>query len=326
MAIRVRTKGNREKVPEPQVRVASPRGGSVDLNLLVYFDALFAEGQVSRAAQRVNLSQPAMSLALKRLRERFGDPLLVRTPHGMVPTARARELIGPVRKMLRQSRDLLEPRQSFDPRRSAGPFLLVATDYVSSLVLPGLIKRLEKEAPLAQVVARPANPEQLRRWFEEGKVDLGLGYTESPPPELRSKRLFDETLVCIARQRHSGIAGKLTIEQLSAFHHVQIRTMRKPRYAHLVEQELASRGLETQVGLIVSDFRIAPEVVGVSDMIAVVPERVARRAARQHALQILELPFELPKLPFSMVWHERTHRDAVCRWLRDVVVEVCSRL
>src|ERR1700744_3842302 len=108
------------------------RGAGIDLNLLVYFEALYTEGGVSRAAERVGLSQPAMSLALKRLREIFDDPLLVRTPHGMVPTQRAEELIGPVRAILGQSRDLLGTRKTFDPASAAGPFNLVATEYVFS--------------------------------------------------------------------------------------------------------------------------------------------------------------------------------------------------
>src|SRR5271170_7132063 len=110
----------------------------MDMNLLVYFDALISEGQVSRAAERVNLSQPAMSLALKRLRELFGDPLLVRTSNGMVPTSRARELIGPVRELLRQSEDLLRPRGQFVPAEASGPVVLISTDYVSLLLMPPL--------------------------------------------------------------------------------------------------------------------------------------------------------------------------------------------
>lgn len=302
------------------------RSASVDLNLLVYFDALFSEGQVSRAAERVNLSQPAMSLALKRLRERFEDPLLVRTRQGMVPTARARELIGPVRRMLRQSRDLLAPAKAFDPVAAVGPFQLVATDYVYSIFLPQLVRRLEKLAPQARIIARTANPYQLKRWFEDGKVELGVGYTEQPPRELRVRRLFEEDVVCIARRGHPAVNGRITAEQLASLHHVQIRAMRKPRYAAMLEHELASRGYDTQVGLIVSDFRIAPEVVAGSDMIAVVPERVARRHADRKALQILPVPFGLTKVGFSMVWHERTHRDPVHRWLRELVADVCADL
>ncbi|WP_395069085.1 LysR family transcriptional regulator [Paraburkholderia silvatlantica] len=127
------------------------RNATLDLNLLVYFEALFIEGQVSRAADRVQLSQPAMSLALKRLREMFDDPLFVHTSQGMVPTTRAYELIEPVRNMLQQSRELLEQRKTFDPGEAAGTFLLVATDYVASLVLPGIIQRLQVAAPRAHV-------------------------------------------------------------------------------------------------------------------------------------------------------------------------------
>jgi DNA-binding transcriptional LysR family regulator len=315
-----------EPKPPDRRRGGVLRAGSVDLNLLVYFDALFAEGQVSRAAERVGLSQPAMSLALKRLRDRFDDPLLIRTAHGMVPTARARELIAPVRKMLRQSRDLLEPRKTFNPAEAVGPYQLVATDYVASLVLPGLLKRLAQRAPRAQVIARSANPYQIKRWFEEGKVELGIGYAEHPSPDLRVRRLFDEGLVCIARKGHREVAGRITAEQMGALQQVEIQSMRKTAYAIALEQELTARGIDTKVGLLVSDFRIAPEVVAATDMIAVVPERVARRSADRLPLQVLKPPVPLPRIGFSMVWPERSHRDAEHRWLRATMIEVCEDL
>lgn len=324
--LRHRSKGSLRTEGVTRQAAAHPRTGSIDLNLLLYFEALFAEGQVSRAAERVNLSQPAMSLALKRLRDLFGDPLLIRTPHGMVPTARARELIGPVRKMLRQSRELLGARKTVEPAQVTGPFQLVATDYVSSMTLPPLMKWLAKQAPLAQVVAWSANPYQLKRWFEDGKVDVGLGYTELPPPELRIRRLFEERVVCIARKGHSSVKGSITFEQLGRLPHVQVRTMRKPRFAIELEREISARGSEPHINLVVSDFRIALEVVAVTDMISVVPERAARRHAGSKPFQVLPLPFELPNVSFSMVWHERTHRDPLHQWFREIIAAVCSEL
>jgi len=131
----------------------------MDLNLLAYFDALIAEGQVSRAAERVNLSQPAMSLALKRLRELFDDPLLVRTSNGMVPTSRARELIGPVREILRRSEDLQRPRGYFVPAEASASFTLISTDYVSLLLIPPLI--------FSMIWHERTHREPLYQWLRE---------------------------------------------------------------------------------------------------------------------------------------------------------------
>jgi DNA-binding transcriptional LysR family regulator len=297
----------------------------MDLNLLVYFDALISEGQVSRAAERVNLSQPAMSLALKRLRETFGDALLVRTPSGMVPTSRARELIGPVRELLRQSQELLKQRDPFDPTTATGPFVLISTDFVSMTLMPPLVRRIQQLAPRAQLVARSANPEQLKHWFETGQVDIGVGYCVNPPGELRIRPAFEEQLVCIAREGHGSIQGSLTLEQFTATRQVQIRPG-DLRYAVLLDNALSALGLTARIGVVVYDFIVAPEVVASSDMIAVVPERMAHKFARSAGLQILPLPVEIPPLTFSMIWHERTHREPVYQWLREIVLELCANL
>jgi DNA-binding transcriptional LysR family regulator len=313
-------------VRQDPARGSTSRANTVDLNLLVYFEALFSEGQVSRAAERVNLSQPAMSLALKRLREAFGDPLLVRTATGMVPTRRARELIGPVRQMLEQSRDLLGARTPFDPATTTGPFTLVSTDYVASILLPKLIKRLEQEAPRARLVSRPTNPFYLKRWFEDGTVELGVGYSEEPPEELRVRPLFEEPLVCIASKEHGAIRGRITLEQFCTFPQVAVRPMGTPNYAVVLERALAANELELKIGLLVSDFLIAPEVVSGSRMIAIVPQGLAERCAKSKGLQVFAPPVDLPALRFSMIWHDRTHRDPAFQWLRDVVAEVSLAL
>jgi DNA-binding transcriptional LysR family regulator len=298
----------------------------MDLNLLAYFDALIAEGQVSRAAERVNLSQPAMSLALKRLRELFDDPLLVRTSSGMVPTSRARELIGPVREILRRSEDLQRPRGYFVPAEASASFTLISTDYVSLLLIPPLARQLEKLAPRSQLVARAVDPEQLKYLFESGQVDIGVGYCVNPPGELRIRPAFEEHLVCIARAEHPTVQGdQLTLQQFTVNPHIQIRPG-DMRYAVLLDRALSSHGVEARIGAVVHDFMLAPEIVASTDMIAVVPERMARRYGQSLGLQILPLPVEVPPLIFSMIWHERTHREPLYQWLRDLVLQICATL
>ena len=297
----------------------------MDLNLLAYFDALISEGQVSRAAERVNLSQPAMSLALKRLRELFDDPLLVRTSKGMVPTSRARELIGPVREILRRSSDLLRPRGHFVPAEAAGSLVIMSTDYVSMLLMPPLMRQIETIAPGVRINAKAVEPDQLKYLFESGLVDIGVGYVVNPPGELRIRQAFEENLVCIARAGHPTIQGRLSLEQFTANPHVQIRPG-DMRYALLLERALSQHGLEAAVGAIVHDFILAPEIVASTDMIAVVPERMARRYQSSLGMQALALPVDVPPLNFSMIWHERTHREPLYQWLRDLVLHICEAL
>jgi DNA-binding transcriptional LysR family regulator len=297
----------------------------MDLNLLLYFDALISEGQVSRAAERVNLSQPAMSLALKRLRELFGDPLLVRTSNGMVPTSRARELIGPVRELLRQSEDLLRPRGQFVPAEASGSLVLISTDYVSLLLMPPLTREIERIAPRVQINAKAVDPEQLKYLFESGHVDIGVGYAVNPPGEMRIRHAFEENLVCIARADHPSIQGRLTLEQFTTIPHVQIRPG-DMRYAVLLDRALSLHGVEARIGAVVHDFIVAPEIVASTHMIAVVPQRMARRYGQALGLQILPLPVDVPALIFSMIWHERTHREPLYQWLRELVLRICATL
>ncbi|MET0659694.1 MAG: LysR family transcriptional regulator [Steroidobacteraceae bacterium] len=297
----------------------------MDLNLLAYFDALITERQVSRAAERVNLSQPAMSLALKRLRELFDDPLLVRTSGGMVPTTRAQELIGPVREILRQSEGLLKQRQSNLPAEATGPFVLISTDYVSLLLMPLLARRVEQVAPHAQIIVRAVNPEQLRHWFESGEVDIGIGYTVNPPGEFRIRPVFEERLVCIARNDHPTIQGSLSLEQFTSVPQVQIRPG-DMRYAVLLDRALQAHAVEARIGIVVYDFVLAPEIVAATNMIAVIPERLARRQSQAAGLQVLPLPVDVPSLTFSMIWHERTHREPAYQWLRELLLEICATL
>ncbi len=297
----------------------------MDLNLLAYFDALISEGQVTRAAERVNLSQPAMSLALKRLRELFDDPLLVRTSNGMVPTTRARELVEPVREILRRSGDLLRPRGQFVPAEASGSFGIISTDYVSMLLMPPLVRQIEKIAPRIQINAKAVDPEQLEYLFESGQVDLGVGYCVNPPGELRIRQAFEEHLVCIARAGHPAIRASITLEQFTHNAHVQIRPG-DMRYAVLLGRALSAHGVEAPIGAIVHDFIVAPEIVASTDMIAVVPRRMARRYAQALGLQILALPVDVPPLNFSMIWHERTHREPLYQWLRELVLQICATL
>jgi DNA-binding transcriptional LysR family regulator len=300
------------------------RNAQIDLNLLVYFDALYTERHVSHAAEKVNLSQPAMSLALKRLRAMFGDELLIRTSTGMVLTNRAQELIGPVREMLRQSRVLLEPRKESGLTEESRVFALVATEYVSSVILPKLVKYLDTNTPHVRLMVHAANPDHLKRWFDDGTVELGIGYCEAPPSNLRMRRLFEERVVCIVRKGHPQVGSHLSLEQLSRLPQIQVSRMRSPRFAIAIERTISNFGLEPCVGLVVSDFLVVPDMVASSDMIAFVPEALAQRAAAAGTVQIIDVDLMLPPLIMSLLWHERTHADPNVKWLRDVVHTVCK--
>jgi DNA-binding transcriptional LysR family regulator len=295
------------------------RHNLVDLNLLAYFEALLEEGHVSRAAQRMGLSQPAMSLALKRLREMFGDPLLVQTPKGLVPTMRAQVLLERVRELLHQSHDLLLLQDTFDPANATETFIVVATNFVASMFMPQLVARFERDAPNAQIILRTATPYRAKQWFEDGSVDLGISYVVSPPEELHIAPLRKERLVCIARRGHKLVKGSVTLDQLCTVPHVKLRPSTPP-YESVLDRLLASLGREVRIGHSVTDFLLVPPIVRGSDLIAVVPERLVEH--QEKGLQVMALPVDLPELTLSMVWHERTHREPSQQWLRSVVKEL----
>jgi DNA-binding transcriptional LysR family regulator len=297
------------------------RDNPLDLNLLAHFEALIEEAHVSRAAQRVNLSQPAMSLALKRLRQMFEDPLLVHTPRGMVPTLRAQELLGPVRKMLSQSRALL-PKRPFKPSESADTFVVTATNFVASMFLAELAKRFAREAPRAQLNIITAIPYRARRWFEDGTTDIGISYVVLPPDDLHIRYLARERLVCIARRSHPAVDRKITLDQLCTLRHVKVRP-NTPPFSDVLDRSLAPRGRKVTIGLTVADFLLVPEIVATTDLIAVVPESLVKRLARKRELQVLPVPVDVPPLRLSMIWHERTHRDPARQWLRDLIRGAC---
>jgi DNA-binding transcriptional LysR family regulator len=191
--------------------------------------------------------------------------------------------------------------------------------------MPPLMRQIETIAPGVRINAKAVEPDQLKYLFESGLVDIGVGYVVNPPGELRIRQAFEENLVCIARAGHPTIQGRLSLEQFTANPHVQIRPG-DMRYALLLERALSQHGLEAAVGAIVHDFILAPEIVASTDMIAVVPERMARRYQSSLGMQALALPVDVPPLNFSMIWHERTHREPLYQWLRELVLHICEAL
>jgi DNA-binding transcriptional LysR family regulator len=294
----------------------------LDLNLLTALDALLRERQVTRAAATLGLSQPAMSHALKRLRELFGDPLLVRSGQGMALTARAAELQPRVREVLARVPPLLEP-EPFVPAHCARTFRLVMTDLVGWLLLPTLVGHLAEVAPRATLRVLPPM-EDVPAALETGRVDLALGVHSRPPEGLRQQRLFTDTLVCVVRQGHPSVRGGLSLKTYAGLSHVVVAPRGLPGSA--VDEELARRGLRRHVALTVPHFLLAPHVVAGSDAVATLSAHLAARLAPLLSLEVHLPPLPLPGQPISQLWHERTHADPAHRWLREQVREACAGL
>lgn len=284
-----------------------------DLNLLKALDALLDERSVTRAAVRLSLTQPAVSGMLTRLRECFNDPLFVRAQRGIVPTLRALELASPVKQLLADAEKLLQPRV-FDPATTGMSLTVAATDYALRAVVVPFMAVLRKEAPGMRVAVVPVNSEQLAAQCERGEVDLALITPESTPADLHARALFDETYLCIMREDHP-LAGDapLSLDAFCAQDHALV-SYDGGQFSGVTDAALAAIGRQRRVTLSVCSFLVLPEILRVSDLISVVPSRLARHAA---GIKTMSPPLHIPGFTKSVAWHERTHRDPAHLWLRE---------
>lgn len=284
-----------------------------DLNLLLVLEALLAERNVTRAADRLNLSQPALSNKLRRLREIFGDPLFVPARRGVIPTDRAQELQKPLRDALDALRAVTHKRAPFDPSTAGLNVAIAASDYAQQALL-GRIVAIQREAPGLRVAWRQLYVPDLVGQMEAGEVSLALMTPATAPEKLRVKKLFDESYVVIARRGHPEIKGRIGIEAFCAQSHVVV-SPRGGGFSGATDDALAKLKRKRRVTFSAATFLIVPEVVASSNHIALVPERLVRR--RRPDLQVLKPPIAVAGFSMGMVWHPRTHADESQVWLRD---------
>lgn len=292
---------------------------SLDLNLLKALDALLDEGSVTRAAQHLSLTQPAVSGMLTRLRDYFGDPLFVRTSHGMVPTLRASELAVPVKQILTDIAILLKPLE-FDPMTAELTYTIVATDYALKAVVVPLMAALKQRAPHIKIAVRTVDSERMYQQLSRGEVDLALITPQTTPDDLHGRALYEEDYVCVARSHHPlalAATSEMTLEQFCEQEHILMST--EGNFTGVTDEALAKLGLTRRVGMSVNSFLVIPDILRLTDMIAVVPHRMV---PANNDLIILPLSLKVPGFTKSMAWHERTHRDPGHQWVRALCVEV----
>ena len=295
---------------------------NLNLNLLLVLDALSREQNVTRAAKRLGLTQSAVSNALGQLRQALGDPLFVRSRRGVVPTERALALAGPVRQALGIVESALAGTGAFEPGTTTRSFVIAASDYTEYVVLPALLRRLEREAPRVRLEVRAWGAHEVPPALEAGEVDLMLGYYGALPPGHHEQALFEEEYVCIVKQRHPSVRRRLTLKRYLALNHVLVT--QRPGSLGSVDVALARLGLTRNVGARVSHFLMVPHLVAQTDMVAALSRRIAEPAARSLGLGLYPPPLDLPKSRVGQVWHERTASDAGNRWLRRVVSEISA--
>ena len=293
----------------------------IDLNLLFAFDALFDERSVTRAADRLALTQPAVSGMLKRLRHLFSDELFVRTSHGVLPTPRAEALAGPVKDLLASAQDLITP-ESFDPATAETTFKLCGSDYMQSVVISPVVAELRRRAPRARVSVFPRLDTGIADLMARGEIDLLITSSDYALPDLPSRMLCRERFVCVARKDHPLKTGQISLEQLCEYDHLLV-TLTGGSFAGMVGDMLADLGHRRRVAINVPTFPMLFDLLGTDNFIAFVPEQLVRN--RDLDLKMFTVEVALPTFEIVANWHPRVSGDARHRWLRELVVDVTKK-
>lgn len=289
----------------------------LDLNLLVTLDVLLAEHNVTRAAERLNFSQPSVSVHLAKLREIFDDPLLLPGPRGMRPTARAEELREPLRQALEALERAVAPASPFDPAQARDTWRVAATDYGESAILLPALAGLRAAAPGTRIAVVEMAPSRIARQAEIGDIDLAFHTVEGSPLNLRRRTLFAERYVLAGRAGHPRLKRRPTLKQFCTLDQV-IVSPDGGGFSGVTDAALAEHGLERRVVLSVPHFLFLRSVLESTDLVAMLPERLV---GNSDTLQVVDAPLEVPGYEMAMLWHERSHRDPAHQWLREQIVK-----
>ena len=296
----------------------------VDLNLVLALDALLAEQHVTRAAERLGITQSAASHALARLRQLFDDPLLVRGPRGtMIATPRATALAPAVHRVLVELSAIVRGDTAFEPITARRTFRIATSDYVELVLIPPLVQRLHRSAPNIDLWLHT-----MTNYGDEalaaGTVDVAVGPPRgvARPAGSYEKVLFEESFTCIMRAKHPLASGKLTLPRYCAAQHLLVSPRGTP--GSLVDDALAALGRSRRVALAVPHFLVVPYLIASSDLIATLATRIATTFADALGLVTMPPPLALPKFQIAVAWHERDHDDPPHRWLREQLLAVAA--
>ncbi|QPF72798.1 LysR family transcriptional regulator [Roseateles sp. DAIF2] len=306
----------------------------IELQLVRVLHTVIAERSVSRAALRLNSSQPAVSAQLRRLRALTGDPLLVRSGNaGMTPTATALALLAPAERLLREADALFGPREratrgaGFDPASAQLSLKIAASDYLDPLFLPELVAHLQRLAPGLQLDLQPLSAEyDYRASLARGEVDLVIGNWLEPPGELHLGRLLADEVVCLVAEDHPlARARAVSVERWLDCQHLAPMPL-SPGQPGVIDQHLAGLGLKRRVAVRSAHFGQLPEMVARSRLVLTTGRLFCSRYLDQLPVRIVRCPVAFPAMAYYQLWHELSHGNAAQRWLREQVREVARSL
>ncbi|XOV88676.1 MAG: LysR family transcriptional regulator [Pseudomonadota bacterium] len=296
----------------------------IDLNLFVVFDAIYTEGNLTRAGEIIGITQPAVSNSLSRLRNLFDDPLFVRTAEGMVPTPVAQNIIGSVRQALGLMRSSVQESETFDPIASDKRFRISMTDLSQSIILPFVFSRVKKEAPHIAIDCYQVRRRDMHIELASGNLDLAVDIPLTPDPQIRQSPLFSHPHVVVFRQDHSLIGKELDIALYLSLSHIHISS-RRGGLGH-VDLALGKMGKRRNIALRTQHYLATPDLVSRSDLVITVPRIFADFLVSQYPVRYLELPFSVPNLETHLYWHESTDQDQANKWMRELILELPAKL
>ena len=295
-----------------------------DLNLLPVFVALMEERNVTRAAERLGITQPALSNALNRLRDTLRDPLFIRERYGMKPTQMAEDLAPVIGAALASLDDVILGQQAFDPASASRLFTIAPNSYVEFVLMPEIVSRLRAQAAEIRLRLTPFGNDVIETGAMSGTTDMVIGRIVDPPDNLVVQHLMDDGLACVVRADHPEVRDHLSREQYERLKHVNVLPPGRMRAG--LFQALEQQGLRREVAVSVTHFLAVPEMIAVTDYCATLPRLICRHLAHDPRLKILPAPVDLGTFPVEMAWHVRYRHDPAHRWLRSLVSEVAKEI
>ncbi|AIE72657.1 MULTISPECIES: LysR family transcriptional regulator [unclassified Synechocystis] len=291
---------------------------AIDLNLLVAFEALLEQRSVTKAAQQLQMGQPAMSSALKRLRILFEDELFVRLGRQMQPTLKAQAIAPGVLAALQQIRQAVTVNQTFEPSVSNRTFTIGSSDYTSFVVMPPLLGFSLQNAPAINIQMIEFEKDRVGDLLEQGEIDVALGVFPNPPRQTQWEPIFEEQFVGIARRGHPAVQhGKISIKDFAQLPHA-LTTLRRDTTG-AIDKVLNEQNLERRVAFTTPHMMVLPFAIASSDLVAAIPRRIALHLATICNLTVFELPVKTKPWMVSMLWSTLNDRDEANRWLRDLI-------
>ncbi|HSH88508.1 MAG TPA: LysR family transcriptional regulator [Ramlibacter sp.] len=298
----------------------------IDLHLIRVLHTVLTERSVSRAAIRLGMYQPAVSAALKRLRELSGDPLLVRSGSGMVPTDAGLRMVEPSASILRAAEVLFTGARGFDPQSSATTFRVAASDYLDPVFLPQLVSQIKAHAPLCHIEIHPLSADSdYQAHLANGEVDVVIGNWLKPPDELHLGKLFADDVVCLVSKDHPAARRGWTQESWLDAEHIA-PTATHPGARGVIDDHLESLGFSRNITARSAHFGLIPAMVASSLLVLTTGRQYCERFTDSLPVKILDCPIAFPQLMYYQLWHERTHASASAVWLREQVKTAAAAL